>query len=95
LLVIGITSKLIFVLAQSTRGLRALVAEEERRYSSPLESPIDGTAAGGERFRVLPVKKGAGMPFYLRPDASPGARKGLAPGWEPLEFLSHAPIPGP
>lgn len=48
LLVIGITSKLIFVLTQSTRGLRALVAEEERRYSSPLESPIDEAADRGE-----------------------------------------------
>lgn len=45
LLVVGITSKLVFVLTQSTRGLRALVAAEERRYSSPLESPIDEAAA--------------------------------------------------
>jgi multicomponent Na+:H+ antiporter subunit B len=41
LLVIGITAKMIFVLTQSTQGFRALVAEEERRYSSPLEQPIE------------------------------------------------------
>lgn len=41
LLVIGITSKLIFVLSQSTAGLRALLLQDERRYSSPLESPIE------------------------------------------------------
>jgi multicomponent Na+:H+ antiporter subunit B len=41
LVVIGITCKIIFVLAKSTQGLPGLVAEEERRYSSPLESPIE------------------------------------------------------
>lgn len=46
LIVIGITSKLIFVLSQSTAGLRGLLLEEERRYSSPLESPIEDAAAG-------------------------------------------------
>jgi len=41
LVVIGITSKIIFVLGQSTHGLRALVSEEEARYSSPVEEPIE------------------------------------------------------
>jgi hypothetical protein len=41
LLVVGIACKLIFVFTQSTQGLRALVAEEERRYSSPLEQPLE------------------------------------------------------
>lgn len=54
LLVVGITSKLIFVFTQSTRGLRAMVAGEERRYSSPLESPIDEAAAPGEGRREFP-----------------------------------------
>ncbi len=41
LVVIGIASKIIFVLAKSTERLPGLVAEEERRYSSPLELPIE------------------------------------------------------
>ena len=42
LVVIGITCKIIFVLMKSTEGLPGLVAEEERRYSSPLECPLEG-----------------------------------------------------
>ena len=41
LVVIGIGSKIIFVLAQSTERLPGLVAEEQHRYSSPLESPSE------------------------------------------------------
>lgn len=41
LVVIGVTSKIIFVLGQSTLRLRALVAEEEARYCSPVEEPIE------------------------------------------------------
>lgn len=41
LVVVGTVSKIIFVLGKSTQGLRALVAEEEARYSSPLEQPIE------------------------------------------------------
>lgn len=48
LLVVGITCKMIFVFTQSTQGLRALVAQEERRYSSPLERPIDDAPAPAE-----------------------------------------------
>jgi multicomponent Na+:H+ antiporter subunit B len=48
LVVIGITCKIIFVLAQSTQGMPGLVAEEERRYSSPLEEPIEEPQAGGK-----------------------------------------------
>jgi multicomponent Na+:H+ antiporter subunit B len=45
LVVVGITCKIIFVLAKSTEGLRALVQEEEARYSSPRESAIEDSAA--------------------------------------------------
>ncbi len=45
LVVVGVTCKMIFVFAKSTQGLRALVAEEERRYSSPVEQPIEEDAA--------------------------------------------------
>ncbi len=39
--VVGIACKIIFVLGKSTQGLRALVTEEEARYSSPVERPIE------------------------------------------------------
>lgn len=45
LVVIGICCKIIFVLTESTQGLRALVAEEEQLYSSPLEQPVEETDA--------------------------------------------------
>ncbi len=45
LVVIGITCKIIFVLAQSTQGLPGLVAAEERRYSSPVEEPVEDRPA--------------------------------------------------
>jgi multicomponent Na+:H+ antiporter subunit B len=41
LVVVGITTKIIFVLAKSTAGFRAMVQEEEARYSSPRETPIE------------------------------------------------------
>jgi multisubunit Na+/H+ antiporter MnhB subunit len=41
LVVVGVTTKLIFVFAKSTAGLRALVQDEEIRYSSPRETPIE------------------------------------------------------
>ena len=41
LVVVGVTSKIIFVLAQSTQGLRALVQAEEVRYSSIMEQPLE------------------------------------------------------
>ncbi len=44
LVVVGVTCKIIFVLAKSTEGLRALVQEEEARYSSPRETPIEDPA---------------------------------------------------
>ena len=40
-MVVGVTSKIIFVLAQSTQGLRALVQAEEVRYSSIMEQPLE------------------------------------------------------
>jgi multicomponent Na+:H+ antiporter subunit B len=51
LLVVGVTTKLIFVLSTSARGQRPLGAGEERRYSSPLESPIEEAASAPERRR--------------------------------------------
>jgi multicomponent Na+:H+ antiporter subunit B len=41
LVVVGVTAKIVFVLAKSTEGLRALVQEEEARYSSARETPIE------------------------------------------------------
>lgn len=55
LVVVGVTCKIIFVLAKSTEGLRALVAEEEARYSSPRETPIEDPAdeaIGAEKKEV-------------------------------------------
>lgn len=51
-LVVGIASKMIFVFTLSTQGLRALVAEEERRYSSPVEQPLEEVAAASEKREV-------------------------------------------
>jgi multicomponent Na+:H+ antiporter subunit B len=45
LVVVGVTCKIIFVLAKSTEGLRAMVEEEEARYSSPRETAIEDSAA--------------------------------------------------
>ena len=45
LVVVGVTSKVIFVLAKSTEGLRVLVQEEEARYSSVRETPIEDQPA--------------------------------------------------
>jgi len=39
--VVGIASKIVFVFAKSTQGLRALVQEEESRYSAIMETPIE------------------------------------------------------
>jgi multicomponent Na+:H+ antiporter subunit B len=44
LLVVGVTTKIVFVLATSTQGYRALVKEEEERFASPLEQPIEDVA---------------------------------------------------
>jgi len=49
LVVVGIACKIIFILGKSTQRLRALVAEDEARYSSPVEQPIeDGTTDASE-----------------------------------------------
>lgn len=45
LVVVGVTCKIIFVLAKSTEGLRTLVEAEEARYSSPRETPIEDQPA--------------------------------------------------
>lgn len=47
LVVVGIACKIIFALGKSTQGFRALVAEEETRYSSSVEQPIEEEAVGG------------------------------------------------
>ncbi|MBA4150677.1 MAG: Na(+)/H(+) antiporter subunit B [Verrucomicrobia bacterium] len=44
LVVVGIAAKIIFVLAKSTQGLGGLVREEQRRYSSVRERPIEEDA---------------------------------------------------
>lgn len=41
LVVVGVTTKIIFVLAKSTAGLRVMVQEDEARYSSARETPIE------------------------------------------------------
>lgn len=46
LVVVGIACKIIFVLGKSTQRFRALVAEEEARYSSPVEQPIEEDTPG-------------------------------------------------
>jgi len=45
LVVVGSACKIMFVLAKSTQRLRALVTEEEARYSSPVEQPIEEDTA--------------------------------------------------
>lgn len=42
LVVVGVTSKMIFTLAQSTMGYPVLLRHEEARYSSSLDVPIEG-----------------------------------------------------
>jgi multicomponent Na+:H+ antiporter subunit B len=41
LVVVGVTCKIIFALARSTRGLGALIPSEVRRYSSTREAPAE------------------------------------------------------
>ncbi|MCZ7637390.1 MAG: proton-conducting transporter membrane subunit [Verrucomicrobia bacterium] len=50
LVVLGITCKMVFVFTKSTQGLRILVQEEEARYSSPVEQPIE-TVPGRDEGR--------------------------------------------
>lgn len=45
LVVVGICTKIIFVLTQSTSGMNAIVRQEEAAYSSILESPIESDPA--------------------------------------------------
>lgn len=45
LVVVGIACKIVLTLGKSTQRLRALVAEEEARYSSPVEQPIEEETA--------------------------------------------------
>lgn len=47
LVVVGIASKMLFVLGKSTCGFRALVGEEEARYASPADEPIERARPGG------------------------------------------------
>lgn len=50
LVVVGVASKIIFVLSKSTQRLPALVAEDEQRYSARIEEPIESAPPpGGER----------------------------------------------
>jgi multisubunit Na+/H+ antiporter MnhB subunit len=47
MVVVGITCKVIFVLGKSTQRLIALVSEDEARYSSPVERPIEESQVEG------------------------------------------------
>jgi multicomponent Na+:H+ antiporter subunit B len=51
LVVVGVTCKIVFVFAKSTQGLRALVEEEEARYSAVMEKPIE---SGPEAHQTKP-----------------------------------------
>ncbi len=47
LVVVGVSAKLIFVLARPNAGLTALAPGEWRRYAAPLEEPIEKHADAG------------------------------------------------
>jgi multicomponent Na+:H+ antiporter subunit B len=47
LVVVGITAKIIFVLAKSTQGYGAFDRAETERYSAPVEEPIDPPRPAG------------------------------------------------
>jgi multisubunit Na+/H+ antiporter MnhB subunit len=53
LVVVGITAKIIFVLAKSTEGYGAFDSKEELRYSSPVEEPIDPPCPPGSTPREM------------------------------------------
>lgn len=46
--VVGVCCKIIFVLAKSSQGLGAMVEEEERRYSSLVETPVEMSDTTGK-----------------------------------------------
>ena len=48
LVVVGITSKIIFAMGRSTLGMEALTPEDRGRYSSPLETEIENQEGGGD-----------------------------------------------
>jgi multicomponent Na+:H+ antiporter subunit B len=48
LVVVGVTSKIIFVFGKSTQGLHAFEPSEEGRYYSPVESPIEEPGAASK-----------------------------------------------
>jgi multicomponent Na+:H+ antiporter subunit B len=64
LLVVGIGVKLIFTLAQSTQGRRALVRAEELRFAAPTEVPIEEAVPAGREAaaETLPADVPAGSP---------------------------------
>jgi multisubunit Na+/H+ antiporter MnhB subunit len=55
LLVVGITTKLIFTLAQSTQGRSALASGEQARFASPVETPIEGQPPDGAAAENRPT----------------------------------------
>lgn len=59
LVVVGVTCKIIFVLAKSTEGLRALVEAEEARYSSTRETPIEDQPTEDLESATEPRKEAA------------------------------------
>ncbi|MET0261440.1 MAG: MnhB domain-containing protein [Rariglobus sp.] len=64
LVVVGVTTKLIFVLARSLSGLTALEPSEWRRYAARLEGPIEER---GARLDEVPLE----MPIAEEPKEEP------------------------
>jgi multicomponent Na+:H+ antiporter subunit B len=54
LVVIGISTKLIFVLARALSGLTAMEEHEHRRYAAPMERPIE---EDGKRTEAHPMEE--------------------------------------
>lgn len=54
--VVGIACKIIFTLGKSTQRLRALVAEEEARYSSAVEQPIEEETPDAKEKHAKPTE---------------------------------------
>lgn len=72
LVVVGVIVKVVFILAESTGGFLATVQEDNARYSSPLEEPIEEHAVEDPDFHPAPEA--------LEIEPAPGAREeGLLP----------------
>lgn len=65
LVVVGVTTKIIFVLGRSTQGYSALIPDEEGRYSSSVETAIEDDAPAAIRS---PKEKAAQTKEVTRAD---------------------------